>query len=607
MRLTRVLIESFRGIGRLELALDRLTVVIGENNHGKSSLVDVLNCCLGRPGAPPPTHFAPTDFRRTTRPRVEPIRVVLTFEHDDAEMKNGHTHSLFDVAMTADHDGARRLRVEFTGHPGTGTMEARFIDGEGHAVEPPPHPIVLAKLRQLHPVLVVRLAQPQVHDGLEWEPAEGWDQEGPQGNQADLDEDDIARVYRRLAEARGPVPTEDVRRALQAIRRTRDTIADRYVEDEGPLRGLLEPLVGSRRMEDGGADRESSSEDGANEAPRHRHGMRRAPTPGGGSHALGLLIVLGSLIDVRGDTPLPDDAHPIVAIEEPETHLHPMMVASTWDVIEHLRAQTLVITNSGEFLAEVPLRFLRRLVRHDGRIDAYHLGDKTLSADGLRRVGYHIRAKRGSVLFARCWLLVEGETEFWLMRQLALVLGYDLEAEGVRCVEFAQCGVEPLVRLANDLRIQWHLLADGDEAGKSYAQEAKEHLRSGSPKRHITRLRKRTIEMELWSHGYEGLYREAAGVPEDPDGDGSNRRGQEGGHGGSGSHERHAKGNHKHRRPRLRGYHIVNRAIRRHSKPYLALTVAEEAARRGPDGVPPSLRRVIEEAVSLARSAVHSG
>ena len=64
MRLAHVLIQDFRGIGRLELSLDRLTVVIGENNHGKSSLLDVLERCLGRPDGPTPTHFEPTDFRR---------------------------------------------------------------------------------------------------------------------------------------------------------------------------------------------------------------------------------------------------------------------------------------------------------------------------------------------------------------------------------------------------------------------------------------------------------------------------------------------------------------------------------------------------------------
>ena len=58
---------------------------------------------------------------------------------------------------------------------------------------------------------------------------------------------------------------------------------------------------------------------------------------------------------------------------------------------------------------------------------------------------------------------------------------------------------------------------------------------------------------------------------------------------------------------KLNPYHIVARAIRRHSKPWLALTVAEECARRGPDSVPGSLRHVIEASVTLARNAIRDG
>ncbi len=582
MRLTHVIIQNFRGIGLMELPLDRLTVVIGENNHGKSSLVDVLECCLGHPGAPSPTHFEPTDFRRTEAPQPEPIRVVLTFEHAEEAGRVAHAHRVFDMAMRPDPDGVPRLRAAFTGRPDTGAMQVCFLDADGTPLDPQPHSIVLSKLRQLHPVLVVRLAQPHVRTTLEWAHP-GAREPGDDTSAESRDEEDIAQVYRRLAQARGPVPSEDVRRALTAVQRIRDTIADRYVSGEGPLGALLEPLVTTGKQPGTEGHHPVAR-------PLHRH-----PAPGSGSHALGLLIVLGSIIDVRGDAVLPDDAHPLIAIEEPEVHLHPMMVASTWDVIEHLKAQTLVITNSGEFLAEVPLHFLRRLVRRDGRIDAHLLRDRTLSPDSLRRVRYHIRAKRGSVLFARCWLLVEGETEFWLMRQLAHVLGYDLEAEGVRCVEFAQCGVEPLLRLANDLHIEWHLLADGDEAGASYVHEGRDFLQGRPPRQHLTRLRKRTIEMELWSHGYEGLYRQVAGVPESSDEQDRSGHGNHGGHGG------------RRRSPHLKPHHIVNRAIRRHSKPFLALTVAEEAARRGPDGVPSSLRRVIESAVELARNAVDDG
>ncbi len=555
MRLTHVLIERFRGIGRLELTLDRLTVVIGENNHGKSSLMDVLERCLGQ------SRFAaarrlragrlPPDLR--TPARAHPRRALLRARHGTARVPRPSA-SVFDLAMATTGTAVDACGRSSRGHPDTGAMGVRFLDGNGRPLDPQPPGVVLSRLRRLHPVLVVRLAQPHVHAPLEWTRAEDRDESEPSESRF---EKDIARVYRDLAHTRGPVPPEDLRRAFRSAWRMRDTIAERYLTRGGSLRGVLEQLV-------------VDDDDG-----------HRAPRPGSGSHALGLLIVLGSLIDVRGDAVLPPEAEPLLAIEEPEVHLHPTLIASTWDVIENLRAQTLVITNSGEFLSNVPLRFLRRLVRRDGRIDAHQLGDHTLSREGLRRVGYHIRAKGGSALFARCWLLVEGETEFWLVRQLAQVLGYDLEAEGVRCVEFAQCGVEPLVRLADDLHIEWHLLSDGDDSGAAYAAEAREHLHGRPSKQHVTRLRRRNVEMELWHGGFDDVYRRAAGLPEDG--------------------RTHYDGK------KLNPYHIVARAIRRHSKPWLALTVAEECGRRGPDSVPGSLRHVIEASVTMARNAIRDG
>ncbi len=557
MRLAHVLIEDFRGIGRLELSLERLTVVIGENNHGKSSLFDVLERCLGRPDAPTPTHFEASDFRRTSASTPAPIRVLLTFLREEDPDRPGGRPSVFDMATVRGAAGKDVVRAEFTGDPATGAMHGRFVDADEKPLDPQPHAIVLSRLRQQHPVLVVRMAQPHAHVPLEWSRAEDRDEDGGSERHS---EQDIARVYRRLAEARGPVPPEDVRRALQSMHSLRTTLVERYLTDPGALGGILDPLV----------------EHGHGDA-----GRRGRPRPGSGSHALGLLLVLGSLIDVRGEAVLSPDAEPLLAIEEPEVHLHPMMVASTWDVIEKLRAQTLVITNSGEFLSNVPLPLLRRLVRRDGRIDAHRLGQRTLSAEGMRRVGYHIRARRGSALFARCWLLVEGETEFWLVRQLAQVMGYDLESEGVRCVEFAQCGVEPLVRLADDLHIEWHLVTDGDDSGAGYAREARGYLGSRPAKQHVTRLRRRNVELELWHGGFADVYRRAAGLPED-----------------AGTHVDGKK---------LNAHHIVTRAIRRHSKPYLALTVAEESTRRGPESIPGSLRHVIETSVRLARNAIDDG
>ena len=47
MRVTALLMENFRGIRRLELDLDEITVLIGENNSGKTAVLDALRLCLG--------------------------------------------------------------------------------------------------------------------------------------------------------------------------------------------------------------------------------------------------------------------------------------------------------------------------------------------------------------------------------------------------------------------------------------------------------------------------------------------------------------------------------------------------------------------------------
>ena len=64
------------------------------------------------------------------------------------------------------------------------------------------------------------------------------------------------------------------------------------------------------------------------------------------------------------------------------------------------------------------------------------------SVDDLRHIAYHVRLNRAGALFARCWLFVEGETEAWLLPELAQICGYDFPAEGIRCVEFAQSGLQ---------------------------------------------------------------------------------------------------------------------------------------------------------------------
>ena len=159
----------------------------------------------------------------------------------------------------------------------------------------------------------------------------------------------------------------------------------------------------------------------------------------------------------------------ICMIEDPETRLHPIMLSVAWHLLNLLPLQRVTTTNSGELLSLTPVEQVCRLVRESSRVSAWRLGPGGMNAEDSRRIAFHIRFNRASSLFARCWLLVEGETETWVINELARQCGHHFDAEGVKVIEFAQSGLKPLIKFARRMGIEWHVLVDGDEAGKKYA------------------------------------------------------------------------------------------------------------------------------------------
>lgn len=142
----------------------------------------------------------------------------------------------------------------------------------------------------------------------------------------------------------------------------------------------------------------------------------------------------------------------------------------------HLPLQKVTPTNSGDLLSLVPVEQVCRLVRESSRVATYRIGKQGMSPEDSRRIAFHIRFNLPSSLFARCWLLVEGETEVWMLSELGRQCGHHFEAEGVRVIEFAQSGLRPLLKFVHRMGIEWHVLVDGDDAGKKYAATARSLL-----------------------------------------------------------------------------------------------------------------------------------
>ena len=284
-----------------------------------------------------------------------------------------------------------------------------------------------------------------------------------------------------------------------------------------------------------------------------------------------LLGIFGSIVNAKGDNPLSHSSVPILVLEEPESQLHPIILSVGFRLLKNLPTQKIITSNSSDLVSLFPLESIYRLIRQPDQIVSKYIAPHGLSVGDSRRILFHVLYRRPTALFARCWLLVEGETEVWLLRELAEQSGYHLSSEGIQLLEFAQCGLKPLIHYANKMGIRWYVITDGDMAGKKYAETVQSQCAAGENLNdYITVLPARDIENFLFKHGFSHVYKLAAyntvahidmSVPK-----------------------------------------IIQKAIHKSSKPDLAIAVCDDAKARGITAIPRLLTDTFAKLVKTSKS-----
>jgi putative ATP-dependent endonuclease of OLD family len=109
MYLRQVTVENFRGIEKVTVDLDETTVLIGENNSGKTSFIDALRLALDKGLARRGNPFDDYDHRLVSKDSqpgdAGKLSVTLVFsEEKPDEWHEEVVQSLGDVAVIADDD-----------------------------------------------------------------------------------------------------------------------------------------------------------------------------------------------------------------------------------------------------------------------------------------------------------------------------------------------------------------------------------------------------------------------------------------------------------------------------------------------------------------------
>ena len=232
--------------------------------------------------------------------------------------------------------------------------------------------------------------------------------------------------------------------------------------------------------------------------PLHRHGE--------GTQSLAVLMLFQAFAAANLAEAYAPESIPILALEEPEAHLHPSAIRSLGSFLETMTGQILVSSHSGDLVSRVPVMALRRLYKHNGETKIGRVESGVFTDRELQAIDYSIRFARGHYLFSRCWLLVEGESDFHLMPLLFELMGLSQDQVSFSVLEISQVidKGEPLIKFAKALGIQWFLMADGDHAGNDYVNRANNHLAKGEKLADRARtLTHADIEHEFWHNGYD--------------------------------------------------------------------------------------------------------
>jgi len=498
MKLVEITIESFRGIQSLHLPLDGLTVLIGENNTGKSTVLEAIRLVLTRGfGVRRSGQFTEYDFHlkdaAATPQTAEPISITLHFaEEQEGEWPDAVVQQMSEVIQLDMTAGLNHIWLQAKGNfqPELASFETKwaFLNSGGAELV----------LKNATPLNLISRFVPLFFLSALRDASQEFGQRGQFWSgflkSIQLPDDQREKIEEMLREVNTSVIganaglTEVMKKIADAGRLVPLDAADPVALEAIPTRVF--DMVGKIQVH-------LKSSQGA-KLPLHRHGE--------GTQSLAVLMLFQAFAAANLAEAYAPESEPILALEEPEAHLHPSAIRSLGSFLETLSGQVLVSSHSGDLISRVPIMALRRLYKHNGETKVGRVESGVFTDRELQAIDYSIRLARGHYLFSRCWLLVEGESDFHLMPLLFELMGHSQDQVSFSVLEISQVidKGEPLIKLAKALGIQWFLMADGDQAGNDYVNRANNHLATGESLADRARaLTHADIEHEFWRNGYD--------------------------------------------------------------------------------------------------------
>lgn len=501
-------VAGFRGIKNLEVSLPRITVLIGTNNSGKTSLIKALQLAIGdyaRFLSEEDFHIASDDER--AKEILVDIRVIPV---DD----DGNRTSLFNEMWATEFGDkikaepnenqfiAIRTRSKQNLIKGgfdtlRSTLEA-WPDVGNWQVEKIKETKLSTSLSSL-PFISIE-AQRDIHQELK----EKSSFVGKVLSNIKYNQDDIIVLEQLIKE----INDEAVNKSgeLQGLKTHLGNLSQSFGES-----GNVEVTPFPKKTRD--LSKHFSihfGENSANSFSMEYHGM--------GTRSWASMLTVKSFIDLMEAKHQEESKpfFPILAAEEPEAHLHPNAQKTLYRQLSASKGQLIVSTHSPYLAAMANPAELRALKKDKGQNNVISVRLSTdLDQEDLRCLQREVIHSRGEILFTKALVLCEGETE---EQALPMLFRHYFRNESFQLdVNFVGVGgsgkkYRPFLSFSKDLLVPAFIFSDGED---STVKDLKKHYTHvfgqtdimSCP--NITILDNTDFEGYLISSGYRQIIEEA--------------------------------------------------------------------------------------------------
>jgi putative ATP-dependent endonuclease of OLD family len=511
MYLEKFIIRNFRGIENISLNFNKgLNVLIGENNSGKTAIIDALRLCLSYGNQRREIYISQSDFHIAKN--------VITNDLSDIEF---HLHFHIDIPAEAgwfndllsiQEDGTQDLQLHFKYYlDENNRVKYRVWGGanEGQAIAPEVlfliYHVHLDALRDaeqyLRPVRGNRLGQ--LYASIQIDPNRETDQEKKRElakkvrSAIDTDGDWIGHV----AKGKGKI-NEHLKETSFTSKQQQVDVSFLPFDFPKLVDNLkIQMPIYAENLIDGDPAKQKHFE-------LYQNGL-------GYNNLIYTATVLG---DLKQRKELQKETYAALLIEEPEAHLHPQLQNLFFNYLNKLDTelgfQIFISSHSPTITAKADLKSVIVLQNQVNKIQALSLTKSGLTDENRKYLHKFLDVTKSQIFFSNGVILVEGISEALLMSSFSRIIGeeYDIDKAGIEVVNLNGVAFSHFANLFNsedenrNLTTRCSLITDDDTAEENEEITSRARIASELGKKNLkVFLAERTFEFELFIAGNKDI------------------------------------------------------------------------------------------------------